>query len=758
MSAGLLPAFVDPWRRRASRWARPGPRIVAWVMLALAVLMLGASVRVGTLVLEQAQALRDTVAYTQEVVDANVRTLGQVQRELLRLQLALDGAGTASRGSVELQLALTDQRVQEGALPYQQQSLGSVELLHRSQELARRWQSDVRPALDASVAAGQPADEPSRQALTALEKDYNQLVSDGEINRKVRAGTANAQTRSLLSETRTLLVSLAVTIVSLLVLITLAGLAFARVHRQREASAASLLELNAELRLHALVAHATDNLVVVTGPDGRVQWVNDAFVRTTGYTLDQVRDRRPGALLQSAATDPETVELMRCAVAARQAFSCEVLNVSATGREYWLSIEAHPVHDDRGRLTHYVAVETDITERRAIEDNLRRSTETAMSLAAEKTSFLATMSHEIRTPLNAVLGLTALLSGTDLDEEQTEYVRTAQRSGHLLLALINDILDFSALESGHSEIEHRPFSLHEVLHQVEGLFAADARARGLTLEITAAPSLPPLLVSDEAKIRQVLINLVGNGLKFTAQGRVTVTTDLVPDGPGHRLRFVVADTGIGMAADRLERIFLPFTQVDPSTTREYGGTGLGLSICRLIADHLHGSLQVTSRLGEGSAFALELPVAVAEERLARAAHALTGAELGPDAPAPLPSLSTLRVLLAEDESVNRLVALRMLERLGVRADVAVDGVEVLERVSQNHYDVVLMDVHMPRLDGIAAAVALHARLGAARPRIVALTANALGGDRDRLLAAGMDDYLSKPVDMASLAEALARVA
>jgi len=658
--------------------------------------------------------------------------------------------------AVALEEAFIDQRTQEGALPYQGQTLGSEELLDRSRALALRWTNDVRPVLDTAAAANDPAKLAAAGGLVVmLEKGYNQLVSDGEISRKLRAGRANQETQELLSETGMLMIALGITVALFLLFMAVAAIASRRSLRQREAASATLVALNEELQTHALVVHATDNLVIITNVAGEIEWVNEAFVRTTGYTLDQVKGRCPGAVLQGPNTDPETVRIMGDAVAQGQGFTVEILNKAADGREYWVHIEAHPVRDDGGRVTRFIAIETDVTDRRRTEETLRQATDTALSLAQEKASFLATMSHEIRTPLNAVLGVTALLQDTALDSEQAGYVATAQRSGNLLLALINDILDFSALESGKIEVETRAFSVRGLMNDVHAMFVTTATGSGLDLAYEVADDVPPTVFGDENRIRQVMLNLVSNALKFTTDGGVRMHVGLIRNvdtADVHSLfalRIAVQDTGIGITADRQERIFQPFTQVDASTTRKYGGTGLGLSICRLIAHHLHGSLELHSEVGKGSCFVFTVPVALTGDPVSGPGTATVHE---PE------DLSSLRVLLAEDDATNRMVALRMLSRLGVTADVAEDGEQAVDAVRDKDYDLVLMDVHMPRMDGVAATGEIHRLTGAGRrPAIVALTATALEGDRERLLSAGMDGYLSKPVTLAALGALLTGV-
>ncbi len=746
---------MTPTRRRI--WT---PKLVGSTLLVLAVAMLLATSWLGILLVQQTRTLRSSVASTQQAVDANFRTLGQAQRELLRLRAHLittpvDPAATA------VAEALVDQRVQEGELPYQGQTLGSEVLLERSAALADQWRTTVRPRLDAALATGDTAKFGAVAAdLVELEQQYNQLVSDSEINRKMRAARANEETRELLGQTDTLMIGLAVTTVGFVVFLAVAGYASQRSRRQREKAAAEMVALNAELRTHALVVHATDNLVIITDESGRIEWVNDAFVRTTGYPLDQALGRRPGELLQGPDTDPDTVAMMREALARDEGFVAEVLNYAASGRQYWVHIEAHPVRNDAGRVNRYVAIQTDVTERRLTEQQLREATDTALSLAEEKSAFLATMSHEIRTPLNAVLGVTSLLQGTLLDPEQQEYVDTAERSGTLLLAVVNDVLDFSALDSGRVAIETRQFSVRDVMEDIRSLFATAASGRDLALDVRVADDIPAVVQGDEGRIRQVLLNLVGNALKFTDRGGVWVTVERSNPGPHDAqpttdgaLRFAIRDTGIGIDKDRQDRIFLPFTQVDASTTRRFGGTGLGLSICRLIADHLGGTLEVTSTPGAGSVFTFSVPLRLAEPQIDALPEPGSAAAQGP-------AVADLRVLLAEDDPTNRMVALRMLTRLGVTADVATDGLEAVQAIRKNDFDVVLMDVHMPRLDGVAACAQVRAEASSERvmPKIVAVTANALEGDSERLIAAGMDGYLSKPITLSAIRDLLSAIA
>jgi PAS domain S-box-containing protein len=445
------------------------------------------------------------------------------------------------------------------------------------------------------------------------------------------------------------------------------------------------------------------------------------------------------------------------------------------GRETWSLNIAVPMRNGDGEIVGVFGTNKDITATKLLEraleanEHLTVASEEANDIAAEalvandaKSTFLANMSHEIRTPMNGVVGMAELLLDTSLNATQREYAGTILHSARALLTLLNDILDFSKIEAGKIELEHAALDVRETLEEAARLMSIQARGKDLRINTTFDPAVPKLVIGDPARLRQILLNLCGNAVKFTHRGEIAVSVEaLNSEQQNFTLLFKVRDTGIGIPADRLESLFLPFSQVDASTTRRFGGTGLGLSIVKRLVELMNGQCGVDSREGAGSTFWFTVKLGIpsfSEQARQTAPNVRQPLRVSEDQQSPTQQTLTRqaphiprgnqkrRILVAEDNPVNQKVAVYTLEKLGYAVDVAKDGQEAVSAWNGGHYDLILMDCEMPVVDGYEATRQIRGREeGGRHIPIIALTAHAIKGAELECREAGMDDYITKPL-------------
>jgi PAS domain S-box-containing protein len=498
----------------------------------------------------------------------------------------------------------------------------------------------------------------------------------------------------------------------------------------------------------ALVASYTGNAVIITDKDGRIEWVNDSFVRISGYSLNEVLGKKPGTFLQGANTDPAEVDRIRTSVRDGVSVIAELINYHKSGAPYWIRLEVQPVKDSAGQVTQFIAIETDITQSKQQSAELARARDAAEAANRAKSEFLANMSHEIRTPLSGIIGFSQMLVEEPTADLafRTEWAQTIQSSAKHLLTLINDVLDHSKIEAGKFGIERIPCSPQALLGEIVSIMRVPAVEKGLELQLNYLTPLPHSAMIDPTRFKQVLLNLVNNAIKFTSQGNVRIFVSCTGEKTDAKICIQVADTGIGMAREQLSRIFKPFVQADSTTTRRFGGTGLGLSISRHICELLGGTLVVDSVENIGSTFTATIGIG----DISQAAFATgdTTEASQPNVARSVPSgvlLKGLDILVVDDGTVNRKLFGLILTRAGASVTMATNGSEALAAVADHPpFSAILMDMQMPVMDGYSAASELRRR-GISTP-VIALTAHAMQEERARCINAGCCDYLTKPVD------------
>ena len=482
------------------------------------------------------------------------------------------------------------------------------------------------------------------------------------------------------------------------------------------------------------------SIVAITDTKGKITYVNDKFIQISGYCEDELIGSNH-RLLNSGAHSKDFWKKMYSSIKNKNTWKEEVCNRSKDGSLYWVNTTIVPILDKNSDIKNYIAIRTDITQRKKNEIELLRANEKAITSAKIKSEFLANMSHEIRTPLNAIIGFIELLQEKEKEKEKQKYLNIINNSSKNLLNIINDILDFSKIESGKFTIEEDIFKPIESFKLIEGLFTVNLEAKNIQFDVEYN-NLPTFLIGDILRITQVLNNLLSNAIKFTPEGK---KISLCIQYNNENLEISVKDEGIGISAEYQSKIFDVFTQEDSSTTRVYGGTGLGLAISYNLVKAMGSELKFNSILGEGSEFYFSLPIV--ESKQTNTDETINNTS----------DLGNKKSLLVEDNLSNQMFMTVILKKMNLDFDIANNGLEAVELFQKNKYDVIFMDENMPKLTGIEATKQIREieqKEDLGHTPIIALTANALPDDRKRFLKAGMDEYMTKPLNQKKLTSIL----
>ncbi|QGG46709.1 PAS domain S-box protein [Heliorestis convoluta] len=529
----------------------------------------------------------------------------------------------------------------------------------------------------------------------------------------------------------------------------------------------ALRQLQLQLQGQALATAA--NAIVITDCYGVVQWVNPAVCNLTGYSFEEMVGQNINILRSGEQGQAFYAEMWK-AISQGQVWQGELINRRQDGSLFTVEMTITPVQDKKGQNIHYIAIKQDVTKRKEQEVQLLEAKKAAEEGNKAKSEFLANMSHEIRTPLHGIIGMTEILLERNIDKEEKELIRIIAKSGQNLLSIVNAILDFSKIEAGKMEMEDVVFDIREIVKGAVEILQLNADMKNLALQCTIHPSTPSLLKGDPGKLRQILLNLLSNAIKFTEKGHVHITVQpMFKEQEKIQLRFEVSDTGIGIADIVKEKLFLPFTQADGSTTRKYGGTGLGLSISKNLVELMGGEIDVKSNPDHGTTFWFTLPFQIQEKEVVKALHfdkeiVVSRAEVQNQSQKQesnkVEAIDVdVEILLVEDNPVNQRLAVLQLKKLGYKTKAVNNGKEAIEAVLEKEFRLILMDCQMPVMDGFEATRTIRELDDPKRSQIpiVAMTAHAIEGYRDQCLQAGMNDYISKPVVITKLQEIVERL-
>jgi PAS domain S-box-containing protein len=494
-------------------------------------------------------------------------------------------------------------------------------------------------------------------------------------------------------------------------------------------------------------------VIVITDLNAKIEYVNEQFVNSSGYAREEAMGENP-RFLQSGDTPETTYIDMWTTLGKGNNWQGEFINKSKQGIEYRESALISPIRDTNGKITHYLAIKEDITERKQNEAIVLLAKERAEALAISKTQFLANMSHEIRTPMSGIIGFSELALLKDMPADIRDYVTKINRASTNLLGILNDILDLSKLEAKGINLNPVLFDLDELRDTLYNLFADAAQNKGLVFNIKIPAQMPRKLIGDDLRLKQVLINLLSNAVKFTSSGAVSLGISLLDsEASKARVLFTVKDTGIGLSSQDQEKLFQPFTQADDSISRRFGGTGLGLALSHNLVQLMGGDFTVVSTPGLGSSFSFELVLgisAISDLAKVKQPVATTASALEDFAP----RLAGTRVLVAEDNFFNQQIVQELLQLAGVQVEIANNGAEALAMLESGEFDAILMDVHMPVMNGLDATQQIRRSLRFADMPVIALTAGVTEAEYQQCVSSGMNDFINKPINMTQLLSTL----
>jgi len=518
--------------------------------------------------------------------------------------------------------------------------------------------------------------------------------------------------------------------------------------QELEQEHAALLLLSHDKEKLSMALEQSLSSVMITDLNAHIEYVNQAFVNSTGYSREELIGQKP-SLFKSGKTNRATYDELWSNLLDGKAWQGEVINVNKQGEEFieltWIS----PIRQADGTISHYLSVKEDITERKKNDLLLVAAKEKAEKLTQAKSQFLANMSHEIRTPMTAIIGFSDLALLDELPTETRIYLQDINTASNHLLTILNDILDISKLDTGHMSITPSPFDLNSLLTSVYNLFVKTAQLKGLALSLDVAENVPNNLIGDSTRLRQVLINLLGNAIKFTQQGAVTLSVTLQQlNATEARLLFSVIDTGIGISAEQQDKLFKPFSQVDDGFSRNFEGTGLGLAISQQLIQLMGSGITLVSKLKLGSCFSFELLLPLALLTTIDAPKLILDSQET--------ALSGIKILVVEDDAFNQKIVNQVLTRCGANVTFADNGLEALAKLAQDAFDVVLMDLHMPIMNGFETILEIRKQARFAELPVIALSAGVTKEEKQRYLDVGMNDFIAKPINKLELLATLER--